>query len=125
MGIGIDFGTTNSVAAVYDGAKLTLVPLEGDNPVMPSATYIDADLQTETGQAAINRYITDNTGRTVELIPEVIGAAVMMVGDPDPEHRSPVETITSKVYGQAFKDSGVFNLIFFKYPEKTHMLRLP
>lgn len=112
LGIGIDFGTTNSVAAIYDGVKVTLVPLEGADPVMPSATYIDADLQTETGQAAINRYIADNTGRTVELVPEVIGAATMLVGDTDPEHRNPVETLTQKVYGKAFKDSGLQGRLF-------------
>jgi hypothetical chaperone protein len=112
VGVGIDFGTTNSVAAVYDGRRVALVPLEGSDPVMPSATYIDADLQTATGQAAIDRYISDNTGRTVELVPEVIGAAIVMVGDPDPEHRRPVETLTQKVYGKAFKDSGLQGRLF-------------
>ncbi len=112
VGIGIDFGTTNSVAALFDGKSVKLVPLEGDDPVMPSATYIDAELLTETGQAAIDRYIADNTGRTVELVPEVIGAAAMLVGDADPEHRRPVETLTQKVYGKAFKDTGLQGRLF-------------
>jgi len=112
LGIGIDFGTTNSVAAVYDGERVRLVPLEGDDPVMPSATYIDSELRTETGQAAIDRYIADNTGRTVELVPEVIGAATMLVGDPDPEQRRPVETLTQRVYGQPVKDCGLPGRLF-------------
>ena len=29
VGIGIDFGTSNSVAATFDGQRITLVPLEG------------------------------------------------------------------------------------------------
>jgi hypothetical chaperone protein len=112
-GIGIDFGTTNSTAAVYDGERLRLVVLEaGLQPIMPSATYIDVELKTETGQAAIDRYIADNTGRTVELVPEVIGAASVMVGDPDPEGRRPVETLTKKVYGQPMNDSGLQGRLF-------------
>ena len=83
VGIGIDFGTTNSTAAVFDGERVSLIQLETDSPIMPSATYIDADLQTITGQAAIDRYIEGNTGRTVELVPEVIGRATLAVGAAD------------------------------------------
>jgi hypothetical chaperone protein len=112
-GIGIDFGTTNSTAAVFDGKTLRLVALEHDQePIMPSATYIDLDLQTETGQAAIDRYIADNTSRTVELVPEVVGAASVLVGDPDPEGRRPIETLTKRVYGQALNDSGLQGRLF-------------
>ncbi|MFT4813047.1 MAG: molecular chaperone DnaK (HSP70), partial [Paracoccaceae bacterium] len=38
MGIGIDFGTTNSAAALFDGEKVHLVKLEHHSIVMPSAT---------------------------------------------------------------------------------------
>ena len=78
-GVGVDFGTSNSTAAVYDGDSVLLIPLEGDDPIMPSATYIDRDLQTLTGQSAIDRYIQDNTGRTVEMIPEVIAETSQFV----------------------------------------------
>ena len=67
LGIGIDFGTSNSAAAVFDGEQVQLVRLESYDDIMPSATYIDRDLQSMTGQAAIDQYIGDNTGRTVEL----------------------------------------------------------
>ena len=50
LGIGIDFGTSNSAAAVFDGEALRLVELEGYHEIIPSATYIDRDLQTEVGQ---------------------------------------------------------------------------
>ena len=79
---------------------------------MPSATYIDSDLQTLTGVAAIDRYISDNVGRTVELVPEVIGESMLMVGDPDPEGRRPVETLTQKVYGQPVRDGGLKGRLF-------------
>jgi len=112
LGIGIDFGTTNSVAAIYDGERVRLVPLEGDDPLMPSATYIDRQLQTLTGQAAIDRYIEDNMGRTVELIPEVIGETSAFVEGEDPDNPSAVDTVTQKVYGKAVIDSGLQGRLF-------------
>ncbi|GIT21134.1 MAG: hypothetical protein CM1200mP40_08160 [Gammaproteobacteria bacterium] len=73
LGIGVDYGTSNSVAAVFDGQNVHLVQLESHSAVMPSATYIDRDFQIVTGQAAIDCYIESNTGRTVELSAEVLG----------------------------------------------------
>ncbi len=112
IGIGIDFGTTNSAAVIFDGRQLHRVHLEAADPVMPSATYIDRDLQTLTGQPAIAAYIADNTGRTVELIPEVVGAASILVGDPDPEGRRPLETLTKKIYGLPLNDAGLQGRLF-------------
>jgi hypothetical chaperone protein len=112
VGIGIDFGTSNSTAAAYDGQRVLLVPLEGDDPIMPSATYIDRDLQTLTGQAAIDRYIDDNIGRTVEMIPEVIGETSQFVEHDDEENPAPVETSTHKVYGRPLTDSGLQGRLF-------------
>ncbi len=111
QGIGVDFGTTNSTAAFYDGEAVTLVRLEHGGPIMPSATYIDRDLQTQTGQDAINSYIQDNTGRTVELIPEVIGELSQFV-EGDAEQPSAVETSTQKIYGQPVVDSGLQGRLF-------------
>lgn len=112
IGVGIDFGTTNSAAAVYDGERVVLVGLEGDDPILPSATYIDRDLKTLTGQAAIDRYIDDNTGRTVELIPEVIAEATQFVEHGDSENPAPVETSTQKIYGKPLVDSGLQGRLF-------------
>lgn len=112
LGIGIDFGTTNSVAAIFDGESLTLVQLETGDPVMPSATYIDSALQTDTGKRAIERYIQDNTGRTVELIPEVISEASQFVEHHDEENPAPVETVTQQFYGQPLTDSGLPGRLF-------------
>ena len=79
LGIGIDFGTSNSAAAVFDGETVRLVETEGYHEIIPSATYIDRDLQTEVGQAAIDAYIAGNTGRTVEMIPEVVAETTQFV----------------------------------------------
>ena len=112
IGVGIDFGTTNSTAAVFDGENVSLIGLESDSPIMPSATYIDADLQTITGQAAIERYIEGNTGRTVELVPEVIGRATLAVGAADPSGQRPAETLTHAVYGASMIDTGLRGRLF-------------
>ena len=74
IGVGLDFGTTNSAAAWYDGNDVHLVVLEDTDAVMPTATHLDRELQTLTGTAAVNRYIDDNRDRIVELTPEVIAS---------------------------------------------------
>ena len=112
IGIGIDFGTTNSTAAVFDGERLSLVALETGNPIMPSATYIDRELQTMTGQNAIDRYIHDNTGRTVELIPEVVAEISQFVEAGEAEQPTPMATATQKIYGAAVVDSGLQGRLF-------------
>jgi hypothetical chaperone protein len=82
IGLGIDFGTSNSVAAAFDGDRVTLIRLEHDDEILPTATYIDRAFKTRTGQTAIDAYIKDNTGRTVELAPEVIGRAELLIEEP-------------------------------------------
>ncbi|MEM7216732.1 MAG: Hsp70 family protein [Pseudomonadota bacterium] len=111
IGIGVDFGTTNSAAAVFDGERLRFARLEQAVDIMPSALYLDRDLQRLTGQDAIDRYVADNTGRTVELVPEVIGESTLLVGG----HGAggpPPETLTTKIYGQPTADSGLQGRLF-------------
>ena len=43
FGIGIDFGTSNSAAAIFDGQTVTMVNLSRDTSIMPSANYVDQD----------------------------------------------------------------------------------
>ena len=112
LGVGIDFGTTNSAAAIYDGTAVRLIGIDRGDAIMPSATYIDTGLQTITGSDAINRYVTDNTGRTVELVPEVIGQATLSVGAPDPEGRRSVDTLTQNIYGKSMQDTGLQGRLF-------------
>ncbi|MEM1229986.1 MAG: Hsp70 family protein [Pseudomonadota bacterium] len=112
VGVGIDFGTTNSAAAVFDGERVRLIDLERDAAIMPSAMYIDRPLKTRTGAAAIEQYIADNTGRTVEMIPEVIGETSAFVEHGDSENPAPVETRTQKIYGQPIIDSGLQGRLF-------------
>ena len=111
FGIGIDFGTSNSAAAIFDGKKVFLIKLEADSIIMPSATYVDRDYRIQTGQTAINAYIQSNAGRTVELSAEVLGeqrSSTGQIGD----HGLPEEANTEKIYGQSFVDSGQEGRLF-------------
>jgi len=112
VGMGIDFGTSNSTAAIYDGEKLTLVNLEDNNPIMPSASYIDRDFVTSTGQEAIDTYIARNQGRKVEMSLEVLGEARTSTGQIDMSSQLPGEPDTQLVYGQAFNDGSLPGRLF-------------
>ena len=111
-GIGIDFGTSNSAAAVFDGKQITMVMLEQNSSIMPSATYISRDFVAQTGQDAIDTYISQNQGRKVELSVEILGEARTSTGQMDPSTRLPAEAETSLVYGQAFNDGSLPGRLF-------------
>ena len=111
LGIGIDYGTSNTAAAVFDGEKVRLVPLEEHSAVMPSATYIDRDLKLQTGQAAIDQYIESNMGRTVELSAEILGEGRSTTGQIG-KRGLPEEAETETIYGQSFVDGGQKGRLF-------------
>jgi hypothetical chaperone protein len=79
-GVGVDFGTSNSTAAWFDGRTLHYVDLERDSPVMPTAIHLDRSYTSITGADAIDKYVEENRGRLVELVPEVIGEISTSVG---------------------------------------------
>jgi hypothetical chaperone protein len=113
IGVGIDFGTSNSAAAWYDGKQVRLVQLENDDDIMPTATHLDRELVTTTGSDAVTQYIEENQDRIVELTSEVIAKSVMLTADAaagDPH--SEAETMTSNVYGQPWIDRGMPGRLF-------------
>ena len=112
VGVGVDFGTSNSAAAIFDGETVRLVQLETHDSIVPSATYIDRTLTAKTGQLAVEQYIADNTGRTVELIPEVVGETSQFVEDGGGEEISEVQTATQKIYGAPVTDSSLQGRLF-------------
>jgi hypothetical chaperone protein len=109
FGIGIDFGTSNSAAAVFDGEQVYLVQLSKQNSIMPSANYVDKDYTTTIGQKAIDDYISGNQGRKVELSAELLGEARTSTGSTSGPAS---ESETSKVFGQAFTDAGLPGRLF-------------
>ena len=63
---GIDFGTTNSAIAFYDGRELQrpIVDPGSDNPlVLPSLLYVDRQQHATAGLAAAHEYLHHETGR--------------------------------------------------------------
>jgi hypothetical chaperone protein len=100
LGIGLDFGTSNSTIAWFDGGQLHCVPLEGDSPVLPTAVHLDRSYLALTGQAAINQYIDENRGRRVELVAEIIGEAASSIGGNNTgEDISRLETRRHVIFG--------------------------
>ena len=111
-GIGIDFGTSNSVAALYNGKDIRLVNLEDEDAIMPTAIHLNRELQPKTGQKAINQYISENINRIVELTPEVI-AKTTIIGS---EYQSPSSegdgSNLADVFGKPVIDRGMPGRLF-------------
>jgi len=82
IAVGIDFGTSNSAAALFDGTSISLVPLDLGSAITPTAIHLDRGYQTLTGAAAVQRFVEENRGRKVEMVAEVIGQASTSVEDP-------------------------------------------
>ncbi len=83
MHIGIDFGTTNSSVAHYDGQRLHPIELDStfENPyVLPSLIYIDRQHAATLGTAAATEYLRQETGRRIVWERRELGAIEMIVG---------------------------------------------
>jgi hypothetical chaperone protein len=67
MRLGIDFGTTNSAAAVFDGQQLHPVQITAPQPasILPSLIYVDRQQQATLGLEAAAEYTRRETGRAV------------------------------------------------------------
>jgi hypothetical chaperone protein len=80
MHIGLDFGTTNSGAAVFDGRRVHLFPIDRpshDPTVIRSTIYITRDHQVSIGQEAIETYYRQNTGRPSKMVRQYVGEIEM------------------------------------------------
>ena len=113
IGVGIDFGTSNSAAAWYDGTQVVLVQLESSDAIMPTALHLDQDLVTATGQAAVEQYIEENRDRIVELTPEIIAKSAMVTNEANSSDPfSEAEVSSGNVYGQPWVDRGMPGRLF-------------
>ena len=113
IGIGLDFGTSNSAAAWFDGETVHRIYLESGLDVTPTAVHLNRELQARTGSEAIAQYIEENRDRVVELTPEVVAHASLLTGEAagDDPFAQP-EVSTSAVYGAAVIDRGLPGRLF-------------
>ena len=76
MRLGIDFGTTNTSAAVFDGEKLVYIPLDPQNGSeynLRSMIYVDDHHRVRLGVDAVQTFLHEDTGRPVVLEEKVVG----------------------------------------------------
>jgi len=100
IGVGLDFGTSNSTVAWFDGAELRLVRLEESSPILPTALHLSRDYIGTTGAAAIAQYVHENAARLVHLVPEILGQSAGSIEDRTSEsHMSELETARDVVLG--------------------------
>jgi hypothetical chaperone protein len=103
LGIGLDFGTSNSAVAWCDGTTLHCVQLEPGSPILPTAIHLDRNYAALTGSEAIERYVEENRGRRVELVAEVVGeTATSVSGNNTGDDISRLETRRHTVYGPLY-----------------------
>ncbi|GAC1536442.1 MAG: Hsp70 family protein [Herpetosiphon sp.] len=84
MRVGLDFGTTNSSAAVVKDGQLFLIPLEPGQPdpaVLRSAVFIGRDRSITLGRQAIDRYTEGNVGREIVYERVFLGMEQMTFAD--------------------------------------------
>lgn len=81
--LGIDFGTTNSAAAIYDGHQLHTVEMEtatmGRRQILPSLIYVDREYNVTLGQDAAREYARRETGRAVRWKTKDFGSITIVV----------------------------------------------
>jgi hypothetical chaperone protein len=74
--VGIDFGTSNSGVAVYDGQDVKLLPVDPKNvlpEVIKTVLYITKDYRTYLGQEAVETYYRDNVNRQRRYVKQWAG----------------------------------------------------
>ncbi|HEX2990609.1 MAG TPA: Hsp70 family protein [Anaerolineales bacterium] len=74
--VGIDFGTSNSGVAVYDGRRVQLLPVDPKNvipEVIKTVLYITREYRPSIGQEAVEHYYRDNVNRQRRFIKQWAG----------------------------------------------------
>jgi hypothetical chaperone protein len=74
--VGLDFGTSNSGVAVYDGQRVRLLPIDPKNvlpEVVKTVLYITRDYRSSIGQDAVETYYRDNVNRQRRYIKQWAG----------------------------------------------------
>ncbi|RPJ20034.1 MAG: hypothetical protein EHM33_29285, partial [Chloroflexi bacterium] len=82
--VGIDFGTSNSGVAAYDGQHVKLLPVDPKNvlpEVIKTVLYITRDYRCSIGQEAVQNYYRDNVNRQRRYVKQWAGEIDVYGGD--------------------------------------------
>jgi hypothetical chaperone protein len=74
--VGIDFGTSNSGVALYDGQRVHLLPVDPKNvlpEVIKTVLYVTRDYRCSIGQEAVEHYYRDNVNRQRHYVKQWAG----------------------------------------------------
>lgn len=78
LACGLDFGTSNSAIGVAHGADATLVRVEGDSDLIPSAVFFDQETGGVLfGAHAIATYIGQAEGRLLRALKTILGSPLI------------------------------------------------
>jgi len=105
LSVGLDFGTSNSSVAVYDGSTLRLVPLDPvarEPSVMRSVLYLTRAGERYVGQEALDRYLAENIGRPVRLERRFVGNVTMTFATVGTDHHAGARCSRRKRAGPPF-----------------------
>lgn len=76
--LGIDFGTSNTAAAVAAGGQPYVIPLENGRDVVPTAVFLDASSRKMVfGHAAVAALVNGQEGRFMRALKRVLGTPLM------------------------------------------------
>lgn len=81
MYLGIDFGTTNTVAAVMDGAGVRVLPLDEEGATLRTMLYIEREGRIRAGADAIRTYRAQNVGRVPRQSKQWVGEIEIEIGE--------------------------------------------
>ena len=105
MRVGLDFGTTNSSAAVYDGTRVRLINLDPVNSaptIMRSTLFITRAGVPFTGREAINRFTEGNVGREIEYEWRYLGDTEVTLADVGTVMQALYAVVDSNTPGRLF-----------------------
>jgi hypothetical chaperone protein len=76
--LAIDFGTSNSAAAMLEGGQVRRLPIEATSDTLPTAVFFPADRSAmKIGQAATDALIGGEDGRFMRAMKSVLGTSLL------------------------------------------------
>lgn len=75
--LAVDFGTSNSAAALVEGDNVRLLALEDGKAILPSAIFFHDNQEVLVGTQAIRDYIEGEDGRLFRSIKSILGTSLV------------------------------------------------